>query len=192
MSNSHKSSHSLDSNGDVFRRKPIATQNELKTRADYEEMIAEMRAMNSKDIEVMGNFLKTLSGALLIAFILFTYETFTAIGKNAYPKIPLTNIKIKNDNCIYFCELIVVSLQASLTISGKTSFSFLTKCVVIGLTLADIYLVVTSYKYGIVEMIFWSVPTAILIITGLVQLTVVKSIRSIDEYENKVMSRFKD
>ncbi|OMJ26623.1 hypothetical protein AYI69_g3971 [Smittium culicis] len=135
MPSTKKSDSSMDSNGEVFRRKPVEFQNELKTKEDYIKMIAEMKATNARDIDV---------------------------------------------------------ISASLSIIGKIEMPMLLKLVTVGLIGCDLYLIYSSYFVGFFEMLFWSLPTAVLTISFFFQLTANKSTKSIEKYEKNVMKKFKD
>ncbi|OMJ18468.1 hypothetical protein AYI70_g5340 [Smittium culicis] len=68
----------------------------------------------------------------------------------------------------------------------------LLKLVAVGLIGCDLYLIYLSYFVGFFEMLFWSLPTAVLIISFLFQLTANKSTKSIEKYEKNIMKKFKD
>ncbi|PVU90161.1 hypothetical protein BB559_004755 [Furculomyces boomerangus] len=190
--NAHQAHIQNDKDNEALKRKPVQFENEVRTKDDYKNIVEIMRTKSSKDAQVISRVFNFVGGFFMIVFILFTYNSFKAAGTKKTPKLPLIGTEIKTENPLVVCELFVVSLQAAIFIIGKPHFGIIGKLVVFGLVLSDMYIVVNSFKHGWIEMIFWLLPTILLILSGITQAAIVNAANAIDEYEKKVMKNFKD
>ncbi|PVU84934.1 hypothetical protein BB560_007207 [Smittium megazygosporum] len=168
--------HSANDDNEALKRAPVEFQNELRTKEDFEAFVAQMKKESQRDSQ---KFISTLSTGVLMF-----------VKGNNYPVIPFTQIKIKSENSIYFCELIVLSIQAASQIAGRDTFGNIAKSISAILVCGSIYAAVTTMKYSLIEAWFWFSPSLLLIFSVLSKYTMLKNFAAIEKYEKSNMKKF--
>ncbi|KAJ1675236.1 hypothetical protein EV182_001660 [Spiromyces aspiralis] len=169
---------------------PLEERTDVLTEEEQDQILNELMMQNEQDIAFFTRFLNLPAVAILLVQLYSAYSIVVSKTRDLTPRIPLLGVAISSNYPLVSTEIAVLSVQLALYELGDRPLTQTMVGMVAVLVLAGLTNAVAALANGVIEFLWWLVPTADLLITTYAKWTMLKSRQDIQElaekkYQNK-------